>query len=395
MRVIIVNRMLAIARGGGENVDLNFARALSSAGVSIGLLVGRRWRGIDWPIDQFPTTYVRTPYLRWLMYWGEHMNRRWARVIAGRGARVDMLLFELAALKCLLANDLRHADIYQLCGLPGLAHWIERVLQKPALVRWPGPPGPMLGAWLGKYSANIANGAALENARLFDPGSYKVPIGVDTDLFRPSQVKQKHATFDIPEDAVVVLYVGRLIPIKNVSFLINGFAKAVKRGANLWLAVIGEGIEKNGLRQACDRIGVSSRVLFLGDVTGERLAHYYRNSDIFALTSNYDNFPNVILEAMASGLPVVATAVGGIPELIVNGVNGILIDNGQEENLVDSLSLLSTDAAMRTAFGRVNRHYVAGNCSWSTSAITLLDLYTKLLKRGQGGRFPKDHDFLE
>src|SRR5438034_6444819 len=184
MVVTFVNRLLGITRGGGENFDLNMARALGKLGCDPGFVVGRRLGKLDEPLREFPTTYVATPYLRGLMYRWEP-GRKLTRILGGLAALADRSMFETAALRKLGRQGLAKPDVFQICGLPKLAAKLEARLGRPSVVRWPGPPGPKLAQWRFTFAASIANGSAFENARQFDPETQEIQVGVDTQMFSP------------------------------------------------------------------------------------------------------------------------------------------------------------------------------------------------------------------
>jgi glycosyltransferase involved in cell wall biosynthesis len=138
----------------------------------------------------------------------------------------------------------------------------------------------------------------------------------------------------------VVLYIGRLIPMKGINFLIQ----AVKGISGLTLLIAGSGSEENVLRDMAR--GVKCRVRFLGPVLGKRKLELFRLVDVLVVPSvgcvkgQTEGLPVVILEAMASGIPVVASNIGGIKEVIKNKYNGLLIEQYDTQGLQDKLNLL-------------------------------------------------------
>lgn len=369
---------MGIARGGGENADLHFARVLRGLGWEVRFVVGRRWRTVDHPLDEFPTSYVRTPYLRGLYYrWSSH-PRRAVRRAASLATRIDLELFERRALAAVRRID--GVAVHQVCGLPRLGAWLRRTTGRPSVVRWPGPPPAAWRRWAAHCSATFANGdALLEARRLLGPEVRAIPIGVDCERFRPRPRTGFWQRWGAPADAVVVLYVGRLIAIKGVAMLIDGFARAVTTQRALVLAVVGEGELLPGLRAQASRLGIAEHVLFTGALAGVELAEAYSEADLFAITSTYDNFPNAVLEAMSSGLPVVATRVGGIPLQVTDGLNGLLIEDGDVAALASALVDLSYDRRRRQIIGAANRARVVAEYDWLASGRALDALYRELL----------------
>jgi glycosyltransferase involved in cell wall biosynthesis len=379
-KVTFINRLMGICRGGGENADLYFARSLRSLGCEVQFIVGRSWRAVDRLLDEFPTKYTRTPYLRGLHYrWSDSLfpvMRRMASV----AQRIDLEIFERAVLRQVTGDGFEQTDVYQICGLPRLGAWIRQRTGRPVIVRWPGPPPAAWCKWVRECSATFAGGDALMEAReSMGPQVREVNVGVDTKRFQPRARKGFWQRKGVSDDAVVVLFVGRFIPVKNLSMLLKGFADAALRQRNLVLALVGDGEAAPVLRQQARQLTAEDRVLFTGLLSGDALSAAYAEADIFAITSLYDNFPNVVLEAMASGLPVVGTRVGGIPLQIEDGVNGLLVESGDVHGLSEALLQLSNDPECCCRMGTVNRRKVAREYSWDESGGKLLTLYQEIL----------------
>src|SRR5690606_4083833 len=114
---------------------------------------------------------------------------------------------------------------------------------------------------------------------------------------------------------------------------------------------------------------------FRGHLRGEELARAYRESDVFLLPSLSESFSMALLEGMASGLPVVATRIGGIPELVEDGVNGLLVPAHAPDRLADALDTLSASPELRARFGRNNRRKIETRYGWSTIARLYIDQF--------------------
>ena len=166
-----------------------------------------------------------------------------------------------------------------------------------------------------------------------------LPMGCDTSAFGP-QYRQPNV-FGSGEGPVV-LFVGRLVPVKGVDVLLQAMARV-----NARLAIVGTGPQEQNLRQLAVVLGV--RASFFGALPHEQLRVLYAPSDCLAVSSvvlsnGYaDGRPTVLPEAMASGLPVVATRSGGIPDLIHDGENGLLVPPGDAEALADALNQVLND----------------------------------------------------
>jgi glycosyltransferase involved in cell wall biosynthesis len=146
-----------------------------------------------------------------------------------------------------------------------------------------------------------------------------VPRGVDTETFSPSHRSASlRQAWGADEDTRVLLYVGRLAPEKNIKLVIQTYQNLKRQHKDIKLVLVGDGPMRDGLEKA------HPDVIFAGFQTGASLASHYASADIFAFASQTETFGNVTLEAMASGLAVVAFDHAAAGELIQSGVNGML-----------------------------------------------------------------------
>ncbi|MDY7567724.1 glycosyltransferase [Pseudomonas sp. RTC3] len=163
---------------------------------------------------------------------------------------------------------------------------------------------------------------------------------VDIDALQASQLSkaQSRDVLGLPADGWIVGNVGRLHPDKDQATLLRGFATALPSlPKNSYLVIVGVGRLEQALKQLAEELGVSDRVLFLGQIPEAR--RYFRAFDVFALSSDHEPFGMVLLEAMAAGVPLLATACGGAKE-VVEGV-GILFAQGSAEQLAQGLEHLA------------------------------------------------------
>ncbi len=165
----------------------------------------------------------------------------------------------------------------------------------------------------------------------------------------------------------------RLSPEKGVDVLLRGAAEILHRGVRARLVVAGDGPERERLLLLSRQLGIAGQVEFRGFV--EDVRAYLASLDIFAQPSLADAMPMSVLEAMASGLPVVASAIGGIPELLGNGKRGLLIQPGNHEMLAGHLETLSKDALLRAKLGDAAREYVIQHCSATAMARRYEEIY--------------------
>jgi glycosyltransferase involved in cell wall biosynthesis len=211
--------------------------------------------------------------------------------------------------------------------------------------------------------------------------------GVDTERFRPRDRLRARERLNVAEATPLVLFVGNLEPRKQVDVLVRAIAR-VRRHLSLppvELLVVGSG-ESAGiedqtarLRQLTADLGLGDSVRFLGRVDESRLQDCYAAADVFALASSSEAQGIVALEAMACGLPVVSTAVGGLLATIADGETGFLVPPGDADSLAERLLELLTDARRRQAMGAAARGAVARNFAWPRAIDDTVAVYREVV----------------
>jgi len=191
-----------------------------------------------------------------------------------------------------------------------------------------------------------------------------IPNGVDTNIFYP--LKQKGG------NKFKIIFIGRLTEQKNIEMLIGAISQlSEKIKNNLKCEIIGQGPLKKKLMKMANKLKLNKIIIFLGWLDREDLPDKYREADIFILPSKDEGMPNVILEAMASGLPIIATDISGNQELVASNLNGILINNTEE--LTNALIKMINDEKLRINFGQQSliksRYY-----SWQKVAKQYLEI---------------------
>jgi len=190
-----------------------------------------------------------------------------------------------------------------------------------------------------------------------------IPNGIDTKEFYPR---------DKEDNNLVFLTVSRLIPRKGLNYLIQSMRYIVPKYQNVELKIIGDGPEMKSLKRLATQHGVNKYISFLGYVRHDRLAQIYRTSHIFILPSLNEGMSNSILEAMASGLPIIATNTGGAHELMCN--NGILIKKRSSKAISNAVLTLIEKKEMRLKYAK-NSRKIAEKMSWSKIAEKYFNIY--------------------
>ena len=155
--------------------------------------------------------------------------------------------------------------------------------------------------------------------------------------------------YGIPEDAFVVGWVGRMTGVKDTSAVLEIVRATRERGVPAVLCMVGDGPDRERLEQVAHDLGIARSTYFVG--YQEDVAGFYRLFDAFLLPSVNEGTPVSAIEALASGTPVVATRVGGVPDVVTNGVDGFLVESGDTESAAERLSELAGDPELRARFG--------------------------------------------
>jgi glycogen synthase len=195
-----------------------------------------------------------------------------------------------------------------------------------------------------------------------------VPNGVDLQLFHPAQPSAETAN-----GRIKCLAVARLVERKGLDTLIRAIAQL--EPGRFELAIVGDGPDRTALRELAVSLGVAQKVQFLGSLHRAEVAQRYREADLFTLPSTAESFGNVFAEALASGLPVVATRVGGIPDLVEHGTNGLLVPPGDPVALAQAIRYLGSDPELRQQMSQCNRTKAEATYEWAQVTSRYLSIY--------------------
>lgn len=205
--------------------------------------------------------------------------------------------------------------------------------------------------------------------------------GVDVEQFYPRDRATCRNTLGLREERPFALYVGGLIQRKGVATLIDALAHDALAGHALDVYIAGEGPELHALKALASTRGVDGRVHFLGKVPKDRVHLWICAADTLVLPSFSEGRPNVVLEALASGTPVIATSVNGTAELITDGENGLLFTPGDVEGLATCLKSLLTNPALAQTLAAGGPETIANRgLLWSTHGRRLSAIYLEILR---------------
>ena len=207
----------------------------------------------------------------------------------------------------------------------------------------------------------------------------EVPAASDASMRRAARERWGAADGDF-----VVGCVSNLHPTKGIGHLLRAFA-SLENSPSLRLVIIGEGSSRGMLAELARSLGIADRVLLAG--TDPNVQARLAGFDIFVHPSDTEGLPNAVLEAAAAGLPIVATAVGGTPEIIIDGTTGLLVPAGDASAMASAIEMLQRDEATRSQLGLAARDHVRTSYGMERFVAETADLYDRLVA---GDRPPWD-----
>jgi glycosyltransferase involved in cell wall biosynthesis len=310
-----------------------------------------------------------------------NLRRSWA-------ARLQVPLFLLAFLWAAL-RQARHASLlhcqWTISGLIG--HLATCLVRRPVVLTVRGSDFHLsrgLGARINAYTYRHVQAVLTVSQDLADrlqasgvPAEriHVVPNGVD-ERFSPADPVAAREELGLPVEGVLLLFVGLLVPVKGLSVLLEALESL--KDLPLTTVLVGDGSEEPALRRQAEAAGLD--VLFAGRQPATQVHRWMAAADALVLPSLSEGRPNVVLEAQATGLAVVATAVGGTPELIDDGRTGVLVPVQDPDALAAALRRVVDDAALRQRLGTAGRSaIVEGGLTWEASAERTCGIYRNVL----------------
>jgi glycosyltransferase involved in cell wall biosynthesis len=376
MSTHILHVITGINRGGAENHLLDLVRHQRACGLA-----------------------VSVAYLKGNGYWTDALTELGAEVHS-LGLRFYGDLRPLMKLKRLIIRtslDLVHAhmapaELYARLALLGISpHALPMLITKHNEERFCELPGQrLLGRWVAHRAAHVitisdavtrfmaGSGLGLDSRKL-----RRIYYGIDAAKFGGAQDADacllKHE-WNIPHDALVTGFVGRLVGQKDIATLLHGMARFAPQSPKARLVVVGTGPAEAAMRRLADKLCISDRIVWAG--FRDDIRRVMGSFDIFALTSIYEGFGLVLVEAMASRRAVVATRVGAIPEVV--GTTGLLISPRSPDELAAAFHQLS-DQSLRESLGEAGRQRVLNEFTLERMWEETDALYEQCLHR-QGSR---------
>jgi glycosyltransferase involved in cell wall biosynthesis len=305
--------------------------------------------------------------------------------------KIPVLGFRLFLWRCFLLLAKLKPEVVQVQGIsPARCTWLfKKIFRRPYLVWAQG--SDVYGSWRLKRlvsrlvlrNADIVI-ALTEDMRRIIQGMYArdvlvIPNGADLNRFKNLSRPKIRDGLGVARDEKIVLFVGRFHPVKGIRYLIRALGTLSQKRPDIRLVLVGDGEERSALEALATELNLQERISFTGQISYGQVPEYMAASDILVLPSLSEGLPLAIIEAMASGLPIVATWVGGISEIVQEGVNGFLVAPKNPEALAEKIVILMEDSDLRRRIAQNNINEVK-KYSWEIITTKLEKLY-KSIKR--------------
>lgn len=391
MKVLILHSELGVLRGGGENFTRNLFVAFAKRGhdVAAAFVANRH----SWYPIPLPAHIKPIPMAGW---WSRKLGQEFLSSIGSCIPFTSQLRAEWDRVQAALCwrtirwHDQRFQrhiedtfsrhwedfDVVYVHGNVTLANEVARY--RPTVLRLPGPVTAELAPVLRSVHAVCANGDALAHIRTFlGEHAIELPIGLDSHVFKPGLTSMR-AALGWTEQHLVVGYVGRLAHVKGVDLLATAFREISQDVIDTRLLVVGSGEEEGKMRSILTKELAHGIAHIEPYVNHEQLPQWYRVMDLLVMPSRYENFSNTVLEAMACGVPVLASDVGGNRTLAETGTGWLFKPESVSALSACLRSLIENRREMKTR-AELGARYVQERYSWAASAERLEWIITSRL----------------
>jgi glycosyltransferase involved in cell wall biosynthesis len=213
-----------------------------------------------------------------------------------------------------------------------------------------------------------------------------IPCGVDTNFFRPAEAALAQPVSKSGSELPLILCVARHVEVKNLGLLLQACAWLRDQGSQFRCIMLGDGPGRAELEKLQTRLRLETEVQMLGATEQSEVLRWWQRAAVGVLTSNNEGMPVSLMEAAACGIPVVSTAVGGVPEMVQDGVTGLLVPPREPEALGSTLRRLLSDGDLRVRLGVAARRRAEDSFSVTRQVERLLALWTEVLATGSPAR---------
>ena len=241
---------------------------------------------------------------------------------------------------------------------------------------------------IAKYLIKNTDGIQVDGQKAFQSLKAKFP---SLKIFYKPMVPQDIKKFKEADGAVIkrellkdkeekiLLFVGRLVKQKNIPFLLTCFQKIIQDFSNARLVIIGEGKEKR-LKDLAKNLKIENKIDWIKTVPYSRIPQYFKAADIFVLPSLYEGFPRVLMEAAMAGKPIVSTNVGGTEDIIEDGKNGFVINQGNEKNFVEKVLFLLQNSTIAQEMGKKGQELIESKFDSQKTLLKQIEIWNELAK---------------
>ncbi len=377
MRILIINSEYPPIGGGAGNASAHLSRALARMGQEVTVLTARFG---ELPHEEMDgdVRVLRAPAMR------RHADR-------SKPLEQFSFIFGGLAKAIPLAKHWRPDACIAFFGVPSgpVALGLKLAYKIPYLVSLRGGdvPGfrpydfalyhalmrPLIRLVWRRAAAVVANSQGLR--QLAQSVDQRVEIRVIPNGVQAGNYSANGRAWSPPH----LLLVGRVVYQKGIDLLLDALAPL--RGSAWTLSIAGDGPLMSKLKEQAAQLGLAERVHFLGWQNPAQLVELYRRANLFVYPSRHEGMPNAVLEAMASSLPVIASAIAGNEELVVPDDTGLLVPTEDSKALSDALKSLLSDTARRAQMGAAGRQRVEQGYTWENVARQYLDLLESALEK--------------
>lgn len=367
---IIITTYLPNVIGGTQIATFNTAKFLAKRGHEVHIIT-RRFK------DELKFEYRDNFYIHRLQF-----SKKYSYTF---GTLIYFLKLLLLIKK--LKPELIHAQKMKLNGC--YAVLIKKILKIPCIIYARGSDiylvSDLYKKTLGKFIIKNSNKivSLCEDMkkiiqRIYLTEVIVIPNGIDLSLYIDLEKDKIRASLKFLDNEKIIIYVGRLDKIKGVEYLIKSMRIIVEKKPNVKLLLIGDGSERTKLENLSNRLNLQKNIIFMGFLPNKTIPKYMIVSDIFVLPSLSESFGIVNIEAMYCSLPIVATNVGGIPEIVVNEINGFLVEPKNPHQIAEKVILLLKDNKLRDKVSKYNREN-AKEYSWEKVVDKLEEVYKSVI----------------
>jgi teichuronic acid biosynthesis glycosyltransferase TuaC len=327
----------------------------------------RRWQrlayggGIPTNLQGSWLARLSVPFFLLAFVWGARRSCRRAQIVHCHWSPVGWIGLGAAGGRPVVLS-VRGSDI----------NWLEK-----------GLLAPFIRAVYRRVSAVVAVSQAIADKLIglgVDPQKVQVvPNGVDP-RFAPTEKQEPRRNLGLESEAFILLFVGLLVPVKGLDVLLDALALV---GSGNWRCIlVGDGALRPALQSQARSLGLEDNIVFAGTQSSRQIPQWMNAADMLVLPSRSEGRPNVVLEAQACGVPVLATRVGGTPELVQDGDTGLLVAADDAPGLAGQIQRLMGDEGLRRRLGRRGVESIAERrLTWEASAALMQQVYRQVLER--------------